>query len=545
MRYFLFLSFFSLFSVISIGQTIQDDFEGNGTIALWFADDCDMDISFSNSYKTGMNTSNTVLKYADTGKQYANVRFDVDGNYDLSENSTFTVKIYIPSSGITGNQRNQISLKLQDGSVGSPWSTQSEIVKSLNLDTWQTIQFNFSTDTYINLNGNSQAPITRTDFNRVVLQINGEDNIDEVIAYIDDFLYDGTVVAEEEEGGGGGSSNNTVYDNLVWSDEFNGSGAIDSDKWHHQTQLPAGGGWYNGEIQHYTNREDNSYASNGSLHLVAKKEPFTDQGHTKQYTSARLNSKIAFTYGRVSVRAKLPTGVGTWPAIWTLGKNINESGGYWSSTYGTTNWPACGEIDIMEHWGNNQNYISSAMHTPSSFGGTVNYGGQNISTASTTFHIYELIWTKDEMIFSVDGVVHYTYNPSTKNSATWPFDAEQYILLNFAIQPEIAASFTQDAMEIDYVRIYQESTLSSSSLVKKMDEVRLFPNPVIDFMKIKVPAELIGAKATIYSVLGQKMDSFVQEGVLIQRDLSSYSKGLYIIRFESDFGTAQYSILKK
>ena len=242
---------------------------------------------------------------------------------------------------------------------------------------------------------------------------------------------------------------------LVWSDEFNIDGAIDSNKWFHQTQLPAGGGWFNNEAQHYTNRIQNSYVSGGKLNLVAIKETFTDQGRTKEYTSARLNSKAAFQYGRMEIRAKLPTGAGTWPAIWMLGKNIDEDGGYWDNNgYGSTPWPACGEIDIMEHWGNNQNYVSSAMHTPSSYGGTFNTGGRTLSTASTAFHVYELDWNAQRMIFSVDGTVHYTYNPPTKDANTWPFDAEQYFLLNVAIEGG-GANITQTAMEIDYIRVYQ------------------------------------------------------------------------------------------
>ena len=188
---------------------------------------------------------------------------------------------------------------------------------------------------------------------------------------------------------------------------------------------------------------------------MAIKEPFTDQNVTKQYTSARLNSKYAFTYGRVEVRAKLPSGGGTWPAIWTLGKNISETGAYWQTQgFGTTSWPACGEIDIMEHWGDNQNYVQSAMHTPSSHGGTVNHGGQNISTASTAFHVYSMEWSEDEIIFAVDGVEHYRYDPANKNADTWPFDAPQYLLMNFAIESDIAASFSEAQMEVDYVRIY-------------------------------------------------------------------------------------------
>jgi beta-glucanase (GH16 family) len=98
-----------------------------------------------------------------------------------------------------------------------------------------------------------------------------------------------------------------VYNNLVWSDEFEANGAVNSTKWHHQTQIPAGGSWYNGEVQHYTNQLTNSSVNSGLLRIISKREPFTDQGYTKQYTSARLNSKFAFLYGRVDIRAKIPT----------------------------------------------------------------------------------------------------------------------------------------------------------------------------------------------------------------------------------------------
>lgn len=245
------------------------------------------------------------------------------------------------------------------------------------------------------------------------------------------------------------------FSNLVWSDEFNTNGAVNTTNWYQQTQLPDGVNWYNGEAQHYTNRLVNSSVNNGILSIVAKKETYTDQGQTKQYTSARLNSKYSFKYGRVEVRAKLPLGGGTWPAIWMLGKNVIEPGAYWSATNGTVNWPACGEVDVMEHWGNNQNYVQSAIHTPLSYGGTVNLGGQTIATASSQFHIYTLEWTAVKMVFSVDGVVHYIYNPTVKDASTWPFDAEQYLLLNVAMQPSIDPNFTQSAMEVDYVRVYQ------------------------------------------------------------------------------------------
>lgn len=246
-----------------------------------------------------------------------------------------------------------------------------------------------------------------------------------------------------------------AFTQLAWSDEFNGLGPLDSTRWFHQTQLPQGNSWFNGEIQHYTDRVQNSFQSKGTLKLIAQQETYTDQGVTKNYTSARLNSKFAFTYGRVVVRAKLPRGHGTWPAIWMLGKNIDENGAYWDQQgFGTTSWPACGEIDILEHWGSNQNYVSSATHTPSSFGATVNVGGQQVPTASSSFHIYTLEWWPHKLVFSVDGQVHYTYQPAVRNSRTWPFSSPQYLLLNIAIESSIAPSFVKDTLEVDYLRIY-------------------------------------------------------------------------------------------
>lgn len=520
---------------LSAQQTVEDDFEGNGTITSWFGDDCGLDTGFANPYQQGINASATVLKYSDTGGQFANVRFDTDINFDLSTNSVFTIKIYVPSSGITGSQPNQISLKLQDKNLGAPWSTQSEIIKTIALDQWQEITFDFANDTYVNLDPNSDPPTDRTDFNRVLLQVNGEGNNDQVTAYIDDFLYNGTLEVPVDPV-------DPVYDNLVWSDEFDGNGAIDATKWFHQTLLPNGDSWYNGEIQHYTNREDNASVNGGFLKITAKKESFTDQGVTKEYTSARLNSKFAFTYGRVEVRAKLPTGGGTWPAIWMLGKNINEPGGYWADTYGTVNWPACGEIDIMEHWGDNQNYVQSAMHTPSSFGGTINKGGQVIPTASTAFHVYELIWTPERMVFSVDGVEHYVYHPDDRNSNTWPFDAEQYLLLNIAIEADIDPAFTESSMDIDYIRVYQESALSVEEVRK--EKVQVFPNPVQNMLRLKVPDHYIGKTASVYTITGARVETFTLTDSLVEKDWTTYKQGIYILKIEASSGEKVYRILK-
>lgn len=261
-----------------------------------------------------------------------------------------------------------------------------------------------------------------------------------------------------------------VYNDLVWSDEFSTNGAVDANNWFHQTQLPAGGNWFNNEVQHYTNQITNSYVNSGLLSIVAKKESYTDQGVTKQYTSARLNSKYAFKYGRVDIRARIPKDAGTWPALWMLGKNVNEDGGYFDAQYGDTPWPACGEIDILEHGitrSQPNNYIQSALHTPSSFGNTFNIGGVVVgNNIDENYHIYSMNWSPNEISFLLDGVVYYTYSPAVKDANNWPFDKEQYLLLNIAmggVAGPIDANFTQTSMDVDYVRVYQNVTLDTQA----------------------------------------------------------------------------------
>ncbi len=260
-----------------------------------------------------------------------------------------------------------------------------------------------------------------------------------------------------------------VYSDLVWSDEFPTNGAVNPSNWFHQTQIPAGGNWFNNEVQHYTNQQSNSFVNGGFLNIVAKKEPFTDQGYTKQYTSARLNSKFAFKYGRVDVRAKIPVDLGTWPAIWLLGKNVNEDGAYFDAIYGTVDWPACGEIDIMEHGitpSQPTNYVQSALHTPSSFGNTTNIGGAIATDLVNNYHVYSMNWSPFQITFLLDNIAYYTYNPTVKTPNNWPFTSEQYILLNIAmggIAGTINPNYTQSSMSVDYVRVYQNTLVDSQA----------------------------------------------------------------------------------
>jgi beta-glucanase (GH16 family) len=174
----------------------------------------------------------------------------------------------------------------------------------------------------------------------------------------------------------------------------------------------------------------------------------------------------------------------------------------------------------------------------------VNKGGQTISTASTAFHVYTLDWFEDKMVFKVDGVEHYTYEPSVRNSSTWPFEDDQYILINVAILPSIIGTgFTESAMEIDYVRVYQESALSISDLNK--NDIKLFPNPVADTLNIDLPIDLKGSKAMIYTIGGQEVTSFIQKETSFNLDVSTYTTGIYFIRFQKDGKVTTFKILKK
>ncbi len=388
----------------------------------------------ANPNASGINTSSKVAKFTarSSGQPYAGVE-SAHGNigpFTFDATNTI-VKIMVYKTLIS-----DVGLKFAEANG----EAQPEVkVPNTKINEWEELTFDLS--------GSIGKGVTGI-IDQIILFPDFKARTEENIVYFDNITFSGKDT--------GGSNDEYV---LVWSDEFNSDGAIDGDNWFHQTQLPQGGGWYNGEEQHYTNRIENSFASGGFLNIVAKKESFTDQGQTKQYTSARLNSKYAFTYGRVDVRAKLPSGNGTWPAIWALGQNIMEPGGYWSEQYGTIGWPGSGEIDIMEHWGNNPNVIHGSIHTTSSSGGTINTGTTVISDVSNTYHVYSMIWDENAIEFLVDDVSFYTYNPSTKDDSTWPFDKPQYLLLNIAmggIGGAIDPSFTSSTMAIDYVRVYQK-----------------------------------------------------------------------------------------
>jgi len=429
---------------------------------------------------------------------------DLSRPIDLDFQKTITLLFYAfdPNS-------HTIGLKLEQGGINPDIQVN---VNNASKDTWTQLTFDFST-------------------------VSGTGKYDRLTIIIDNGSpTPGTFLIDDIDDGSTPTTPvvDVVYDNLVWADEFDTDGAVNSTNWHHQTQVIIPGiGWANNEAQHYTNRIDNSFVSGDYLNIVAKKESFTDQGLTKQYTSARLNSKFAFTYGRVDVRAKIPVEVGTWPAIWMLGKNINEDGGYWYPNFGTVGWPACGEIDIMEHGifpNEGINFVNSALHTPCCNGGNPNGGGTYTTDLANSYHVYSVNWSPNQMTFLIDDVIFYTYNPSVKDGDTWPFFEDQFILLNVAmggIAGAVDPSLIQTTMSIDYVRVYQSSGLSNKDF--EIADVKVYPNPANS--KINISSQFKIDKIDLYDMLGKLILTNKSESNVI--DVSAITNGMYLLKIYS------------
>jgi beta-glucanase (GH16 family) len=237
---------------------------------------------------------------------------------------------------------------------------------------------------------------------------------------------------------------------LVWADEFDKAGLPDPARWGYDV---GGSGWGNNELQYYTkSRTENARVEGGNLIIEARKEPFEN----RNYTSARLitQNTATWTYGRIEVRAKLPAGRGTWPAIWMLGKNIS-----------TVNWPLCGEIDIMEHVGYDEGVVHGTIHSEAynHTKGTQKEGKINVPDATSAFHVYAIDWSAGKIEFYVDDKTYYTAHRADLGSQTaqWPFGAPFFLLLNVAVggnwggQKGVDESIWPRRMEVDYVRVYQ------------------------------------------------------------------------------------------
>ena len=257
---------------------------------------------------------------------------------------------------------------------------------------------------------------------------------------------------------------------LVWSDEFDYSGLPDQATWGYEEGFVR-----NNELQYYVPaRKENSVVKDGMLVIRANKQRYANprfggdggrsgrrsQREFAEYTSASVTSrgKVTWRYGRIEVRAKLPTGRGTWPAIWMLGTGQR---GHQQRRVG---WPACGEIDIMENVGFAPNVIHANVHTAKYNHVKGNGKGAKITVEKPydAFHVYAIEWHKDRIDFFVDDKKYFTYENEGTGTDAWPFDSPHYLILNIAIggswggQRGIDDTIFPQEMLIDYVRVYQK-----------------------------------------------------------------------------------------
>lgn len=235
---------------------------------------------------------------------------------------------------------------------------------------------------------------------------------------------------------------------LVWSDEFNYTGLPDSTKWSYDV---GGHGWGNNELQYYTEgRSKNASVADGMLTIEAFKESYEES----KYTSARIVTKEKgdWKYGRIEVRAKLPKGRGIWPAIWMLPTD-------WA--YG--DWPASGEIDIMEFVGYMPDSVFASVHTAwyNHAIHTQSTKGLYLNDLATGFHVYAIEWTPESISFFVDDRKYHEFANNHKGSQAWPFDEKFHLILNVAVGGNWGATKGMDEsifpqkMLVDYVRVYQ------------------------------------------------------------------------------------------
>lgn len=239
---------------------------------------------------------------------------------------------------------------------------------------------------------------------------------------------------------------------LVWNDEFVGPN-IDTTKWAFETGNGSGG-WGNNEREYYTSRATNAYIGGGLLHIVARQESMGGF----PYTSARMKSQGRFskTYGKIEFRAKLPLGVGCWPALWMLGTNITPAG-----------WPACGEIDIMENKGSEPNIVGGALHySDASNNHLYQSKSYTLGTSVTNFHTYAIQWTTNSIQWLVDSNLVHSWTSWSSSTGPYPapFNQPFFLLMNLAIGGNYLSNPTDAQinagtpfpveMQVDYVRVY-------------------------------------------------------------------------------------------
>lgn len=233
---------------------------------------------------------------------------------------------------------------------------------------------------------------------------------------------------------------------LVWSEEFDYKGLPDPAKWTYETGFVR-----NKELQLYTaRRKENARVEDGCLVIEARKDDY--RLNPISSASVTTEGKAWWLYGRIEVRAKIPTGRGSWPAIWMMGINRPKVG-----------WPKCGEIDVMENVGFDPDTIYGTAHWGQAPDGKHRGNGGKITAAKPyeDFHVYAVDWNPSRMVFLFDGKPHHTVPITPEAYVERPFQAPHYLILNLAFggswgaQRGVDESILPLRFLVDWVRVYQ------------------------------------------------------------------------------------------
>ena len=326
--------------------------------------------------------------------------------------------------------------------------------------------------------------------------------------------------------------------NLVWSDEFSDP-TINTKNWVFETGN--NNGWGNAELENYSNRAENAVVKNDNLLIIARKESFGGYN----YTSARMKTqgKQSWTYGKIEANLKIPVGQGIWPAFWMLGSNISS-----------VNWPACGEIDIMEHI-NADNVLHGTVHWQSN-GNQADYGTTTTFDASK-YHVFGIEWDSLAIKCTLDGKQYMAISIANNAGNTQAFHKPFFILLNLAVggnwpgNPNGTTVFP-DTMAVDYVRVYKwgvttdlpEETVANAHL-------SVSPNPAkgTAFLQYTLAKEA-QVNLSLYDGVGKEVMGLVKENQVageqaVALPMGHLGSGLYVVKGNIGDRTVFYKVVKE
>lgn len=524
--YNLFLLFF-LVSTLSFGQSLTSfpiDMESSGTGGAgnsWFG--------FGGAYASVVNAPSSIgnpnpdnpnnhIIQLNKGvtETWAGIYATLFNPIDFSVNDKITMKVYSAAAGTN------VKLKLEHPTDNSIF-IEKDAVTTFN-DEWEDIEFDFNGAS----SGIYEKVVLIFDYDILWYETASENPV----YFFDDMLQSGGSSGPNCSDGYSGLDLNPNSYTLYWEDDFLTDGVPCNLNWSYEYGN-GNNGWGNAEEQYYSASLENVYVSDGTLKIAAKKE-----GNI--YTSGRIKSenKFEFTYGKIEFRAKLPSAAGTWPALWLLGENYQTAG---------NTWPRCGELDVMEQFAN-KTEIKATTHWFNDPGGNnADYGSATYSnTTASEFHVYGFEWTENFVRATFDGAQYYYM--STTDSDKSELHKDFFIIMNLALGGNKGAgaidpNFTQDVLEIDYVKVYKKSGQLSNPSYDKL-EVAVYPNPSSNNWNLNTNGNVI-KEAILYDVLGKTINTIKPNSNVFTISNIDLKPGIYLLDIRDFKGNSKVIKLVK